>query len=456
MKELDSRLYIPREKGTPGPTSRGEDSDYSRVVGLVAAAMFIALVLLGPIMTVRQAGEADSFGGLRQFGYLLALGLAGYSLRSKRLGWKSFVIPIPIMILMGWCWISVIWAIDTDASVRRVFLTSTVILTVFWLVRAVDYERLLTTIRIALAILLVVNFLTVLFDPSTGIQINADVGSTGVFWRGIMSHKNFAGPTCALTIILFLFDATKIDWRIRAATIFGSAIFLINSISKTSMGMLGAGIIAAYILKKFAGRRRVFLIVGLIFLIFCFYVATTASPELVTQFINDPKKFTGRGLIWLALVRYSADHPMLGAGFESFWNINAESPIYQYGMGFTQLVTEGHMGYLDLLVTLGYPGLILVVIAMVAWPLARLFATATAVIEQAGLVCAILVFAIGQNFTESTMLERDNIVGVFMLVAIAILYTLPIGMSARSSNSKDAARDVLRTMQKRRRRTIPV
>jgi O-antigen ligase len=455
MEGLDTRLFIPREKSSLARLRLPGAGERHDLAGQVGGVLFLVLVLLGPIMTFHTADEGESFSALRQGGYLLALALSGYCLQAKAEGWTAFLLPAPIFLVLGWCWASVFWALDPDTSLRRVFLTTTVVFSAFWLVRGLGYDRFIGQIRIGLAILLVVNFLAVFFLPVVGIQIEVGRTSSGVFWRGIMADKNFAGAVCALTILVFLFDAAGIDLRRRLTVIILACAFLVQSISKTSIGMVVTAAVATWIFKRFDGRRRIFLVLGTLLIAIIAFSVMSASPDGIRQYTSDPTLFTGRGLIWMALLRYSAEHPLLGAGFESFWNIGSVSPIHQYGIGFTTLVTVGHMGYLDLLVTIGYPGLVLAVFAMVIWPMVRLFGTSNAVIERASLVCALLVFSIGHNFTESSLFERDAFVGVFMMFAIAILYSLPGGVGRRSARRADAGAEVMRTLR-RRKRTIPV
>jgi O-antigen ligase len=457
MSGLDTRLFIPRE----GPALArlrmpGADQRHDWA-GLVAGMLFFVLVLLGPIMTFHDADQGDSYSGLRQGGYLVALTLAGYCLWARQGGWRLFILPLPLVAVLLWCWISVGWAIDSDASVRRVFLTTTVVFTAFWLVRGLGYERLIALVRIVLALLLVVNFVSMFAIPTTAIQIETGRIGAGTFWRGVMAHKNFAGAFCALTILIYLFDAATVNWRMRILVILGSAFFLSMSVSKTSMAMAMAATVAGGIFQRFDGRKRVFLVIGTLTVTVIGYLFLSSVPDLLLRYAINPQSFTGRGQIWMGLLRYSADHPLLGAGFGSFWNIGEESPIYQYGTGFAKVVTVGHMGYLDLLVTIGYPGMILAVITLFIWPMVRLFAVSDRMVERASLVCALMVFGIGHNFTESSLLERDAIVGVFILLAIAILYTLPTRLSSGSRKRREAGSDVMRTMRKRRRKsTVPV
>jgi O-antigen ligase len=158
------------------------------------------------------------------------------------------------------------------------------------------------------------------------------------------------------------------------------------------------------------------------------------------------------------LFHYAQDHLWTGAGFGSFWNVGDESPVYKYGQGFSTLVAVGHNGYLDLLVTVGLPGLMLAVIAVFIWPMMRMLTTHSLRPAKGGLICALLVFCIGHNFTESSLLDRDALTGMVAILVVGfILYaTQGRGSSSRSRKrsrkQSEAGDELLQTMKTRRSR----
>jgi O-antigen ligase len=129
---------------------------------------------------------------------------------------------------------------------------------------------------------------------------------------------------------------------------------------------------------------------------------------------------TGRVEIWPYLFNYAKDHPFTGSGYGSFWNIGENSPVYQYTKNWVSELGNGHNGYIDLLVQIGVPGLVLAVIATIISPAVRLLSTNVAGRSQLALLVAMLVFCAGHNMTESSLLERDTIIEVFLMFTIAL------------------------------------
>jgi len=240
-----------------------------------------------------------------------------------------------------------------------------------------------------------------------------------------------------MCMLLFLFDAKHIYLWIRGAVLLAASFFLYRSVSKTSMGMavLAAGIGYGYnILSR---RLRVLLIpVGIV--VIC-VVATFVSAYLdsLSNTYLSPTAFTGRGQIWAALLRYLQDHPLLGSGFGSFWNVGDSSPIFIYGHGYVTTVTVGHSGYLDLMCQVGVPGMLLIVAAVMVWPLIQIISSERISVEKGSLLCAMVLFCMGHNVTESSLFERDALTGMFAIfVAAFATYSLPKSRSRSSSNSQ--------------------
>ncbi|EIZ79020.1 exopolysaccharide production protein [Novosphingobium sp. Rr 2-17] len=394
---------------------------------IFAGLLFVVLVLIGPILTFNEgtSGAAQFTGEgsvQRQIGYLVALGLVIYgALRAGR-GYKALFVPWPIALALAWCWLSLIWAIDPGVAVRRLTLTTLVVWSTFILIQGASYKQALMLLRVAMLAALIGNYLTVLLDPPVGIHLMLDsqvptsiVGN----WRGFMVHKNFAGAATAICILLFVFDASSIKPWIRASVFAAALFFLYKTQSKTSAGMVVAAMLIGWVYLAFDTSLRRFAVPLLMVIAAVLLLLDSAYQDFAVRNFLNSQAFTGRGYIWSAMLRFASANLVTGAGFGSFWNIGSASPIYDYGQGFVREVTVGHNGYLDLLVTIGLPGLLLVVFAAIIWPTWKLL-TGKILPERGALSVALLVFCVGHNMTESSLFERDSLIGVILMAAIAI------------------------------------
>ena len=87
-------------------------------------------------------------------------------------------------------------------------------------------------------------------------------------------------------------------------------------------------------------------------------------------------------------------------------------------------MTEGHNGFLDLAATIGIPGLILVLALVVVWPLVRLLGSEAASGQRGAMLLAVMVFCIAHNGTESSLMDRDTILQVMLMLTIALIWSV--------------------------------
>jgi exopolysaccharide production protein ExoQ len=419
----------------------------------LALIALIALVMLGPLMTIVEGTAAGEGSIERQVGYILILGLTLYAIRPTATRASLIAFTWPLLITFAWCWLSLTWAIDPGVAVRRVFLTTLVAWMTFSLVRHAGYQLSADILRYSLLISVLISYVVVVADPMIGVHLFRESEMPTALlgnWRGFLGHKNFAGAVCALCIIMFLFDAKHIPRMIRAVAVVAAAYFLFKSQSKTSVGMLVLASLGGLIFELVNQRLRRYLIPMLTVGGSLAWFLTSAYADIVTSNFLSPRAFTGRGQIWSTLLRYSADHPILGAGFGSFWNIQKQSPVFEYGQGYVTMIFIGHSGYIDQLVTVGIPGVALMVFAMAGWPLARLLVSDRIPKGQGALIAAMLMFCIGHNVTESGLFERDGIVSTMFFFAVAFAHYATLG-DKRVAASKQDGDDVMRALRKRAR-----
>ena len=64
-------------------------------------------------------------------------------------------------------------------------------------------------------------------------------------------------------------------------------------------------------------------------------------------------------MIWQFIIDQWLTRPFLGFGYGSFWAVGFQSPNLSASYEFIRLLTQGHNGYLDLLLVLGVLGTVL-------------------------------------------------------------------------------------------------
>lgn len=405
--------------------ARGSVPKWGTVLSQVAFAILLLLASTGPWMTNEGS---ETLSRVREAGYVAVLLAALIAIHPWRKPNRLLLLPWPHVIALGWCAISLTWALEPSVGLRRLVLTAIVLWSLFALTRQLGHARSVTIVRIVLITLLVANYVAVLAYPEIGIDRSPEAGLTNT-WRGIMSQKNFAGITCAMTVLLFAFDAASIRLPLRITAIAAAGLFLFFTDSATSIGMCIAALALGGLLTwrmTQAGALRIlnpswaWLPLGIIAALFAHMAL---NPRVYLDQLANPAGFTGRTQIWSALVRAYADRPWLGIGYGSFWDLGSQGPITAYATGWVTKVSQGHNGYLDMLAQVGAPGTLILLFAALVWPMQRLLRGIDHPVRVLG--ATMLFFCLGHNFTESSLFDRDALGQVFLLFATSLLWMAP-------------------------------
>jgi O-antigen ligase len=228
----------------------------------------------------------------------------------------------------------------------------------------------------------------------------------------------------AITVLVFFFSAWD-ERRLWDALICVAAfVFTVMTQSKSSLLLLPIAL-AAGAIYRLAWRTALDRLIATVVL--GLMVVSVASFVLVDQgavarIFSDPEGFTGRSEIWQAELSFIRDHPYLGAGFGSFADTGALSPLRNYmSSNWVGTVAHGHNAYLQLYVTIGGIGLALAVVALIVLPLVAFWRGTATQVTQLSMLFAIFVFMALHNFLESDFLEGDGPAWVAFLLMLAAL-----------------------------------
>ncbi|HEX7727096.1 MAG TPA: hypothetical protein VF410_11125, partial [Rhizomicrobium sp.] len=167
------------------------------------------------------AGEGDL---VRQILYLLFFAII-FIVAIQREGWRAIDSVPPILaLLLLWCGLSALW---TEAppmiTIRRVGLEVIVVLSVMLSVNALGADRAFRVLRLVLALVLIVNWLSIPIVPQAVHLADETDPSIVGDWRGLYFHKNITGAVCALSAMAFLYyairDKSRTDWILLIATL---------------------------------------------------------------------------------------------------------------------------------------------------------------------------------------------------------------------------------------------
>jgi O-antigen ligase len=191
-------------------------------------------------------------------------------------------------------------------------------------------------------------------------------------WRGVFPHKNDAGATMVLFIFIGFYVARTRSFALGGLIVVLSAVFLAFTQSKTAIGVLPLALLLAAII----GHTRkpalgIFLVVGILLIFNLSSIGTVLFEPMrkLMEAVMPDATFTGRTEIWQLGVQAVAQRPITGYGYSTFWG----TPEVVYGMGdaitWANAATDAHNAYLNLALTIGIPGMLLVVAWVVILPI---------------------------------------------------------------------------------------
>jgi O-antigen ligase len=408
----------------------------ARCMGFIATVL-VLWVSLRPFPDLSDPGIGDADKGKLAATYVtlgifsvVAVALTAFQ-HAK--AFRSFITPTFLM-LCCWMCINTIFSHDFGISSQRLILSCSVIALAASLLLLPDSQAELDLwLSAAALIFLALCYLGVMLAPSLSIHTARDTIEPQLAgdWRGPLGHKNVAAPIMAMLVFVGLYLASRRAVIAGVLTASLAGLFLISTGGKSAMALCAFALVLSFLVVAI---RSLLLRACLCFLpLVCLNLLTVGSvfSERLSGFVKllpFDATFTGRTDIWEFAMSSLALRPLLGYGFAAFWGTDSiENLIQNDQIEWAATASHSHNGYLDSALTMGYPGLALIIVIFVIAPLKN-FSTATRFGNDeplAKLFLRIWLFGIYLSSMESFLLDRADpiwftfLVGVFGLHYIA-------------------------------------
>lgn len=421
-------MTVPYTAYQPAITSR---SRAAVLVAIVIPALTLAYPLL--IWPLLYAAPIDRVSSLAPpvaelasqplnrlwFPPLLLLALAAF-LGSRRAVPREYLGPLAALgALAVLALVSAAWALDPLLSLKRLVMQVCIAGSVLFSVLALDRPRsALEPIFWLFAGVIAINVAVVVSTPP------GPIGHEGIY-----AQKNTLGAVAAMAIIFFGWRTSTGGLVGRFAALIGIAcclFLLIESQSKTSAALVVLVPILTLAIAVFchplrmAGGLVVVASAILFWIMWTVYAANTgtSAQEVFGAVTGDPT-LTGRTEIWAFSADYVRNAPLLGYGFQSFWNIGPASPNLAEAPSFIAKMPNSHNGYVDMALQLGFAGLaiFLLLVFALANETGRLLRQDT---RLGALMIALLVFCILHNFLETQWFEGFAAGGILFMLVLSI------------------------------------
>jgi O-antigen ligase len=282
---------------------------------------------------------------------------------------KTFIgahpaISLVMVLFLGWALVSYAWAEDQAAVLNSVFRYGLAVALVLVVFTAVQKERDVTLIVVALVLGAVGAALYGFLNPAPvefgQIQrLSGSLGNANELARALAMGVGLSGG-------LFAIAKTPLG---RGAALGAGGLCLIAILLTGSRGGLiamAAMLIAAVVLAK--GKRLALTLATLIIVLFAVGYIATAAPEQKERFLH-PGSGTGRIDIWTVGGRMVEAEPVSGVGAGNFTVSSVHYLLEPGSLPNSQYIADtpsvAHNMYLEVLAELGFPGAILFVVLII-------------------------------------------------------------------------------------------
>jgi len=362
----------------------------------------------------------------------VALAVRNHS-RFVRLTWPPHIICL--LAYLAFCGASVLWAFRPEVSFIRfmlqVVIVTSIVLPVMLADRTADIMR---GVFLCFALASMLNVFFVLLQSPMRYDNGEILGYPGYF-----SFKGILGECAAITFLLSVHEVLYPGLR-RALGIIGIVIASWLVFVSESKGSLGIAIIAPFLagLTLIVGKKmRISPAIVLLPIPLCYvllsYIPGVNIINRISWYLYGNYTLSGRTVIW-DFVRYELGRkPLLGWGFNSFWQVGPDGPNIVEGGGWIRQMPSGHSGYLDVMLELGYVGFPFLIIFIIA-TVHALGRVADRDPTRAWLLLSLALFVIMTNMIESVWMRGQDMQWLLFLIVVGEIgrYWGPFAPDGRS------------------------
>ena len=410
-----------------------------QVMDVVRGATFIGALLLAwislrPFVDLGNQQLKDTSTGNETLTYLAFGGMAVLAIvlamRDNMPGLATLLTPLHVLF-SGWIVATVALSLDPSTSIKRLALTACVIAAAAALMLLPkSLNELMRWFSIAALVLLAVCYLGILLAPHLSIHLATDIQEPQLAgnWRGSFGHKNVAASVMAMLVFLGIYIVRSGAWLSGAAIIGLASLFLLYAAGKSSLTLtlLVLALTSLTAVVRSFWLRAVMLLTPLV-LLNLLGVGTVMNEGLaeIAKMLPLDSSFTGRTDIWTFALQSLQLRLSTGYGFEAFWGTDAIRNVPE-GMEWAEYASHSHNGYIDTALSMGLPGLALLIAVLVIAPL-RNFHAADRGGNDGPLAMALLriwLFGLYLSSLESFFLDRADPTWFTFLLAVFGLHYL--------------------------------
>jgi O-antigen ligase len=357
---------------------------------------------------------------------LIALGLVVIISRGRKLG-EVVRASIPIWMYLAYCGLSASWSDYPDVTAKRWVRAVGDVVMVLVILTDEDWVMALKQVLKRVGFLVLpLSVLFIRYFPAYGRGYN--ISGTGTYWTGVTTDKNGLGMICLIFGLGALWRFSEIrkkregENQKKPLIAFGivsliTLYLLWESNSMTSISCFVMAVSLMFVTDRWDVARKpavVFSLAATAVGVSAFVLFGGGSSVLTA--IGRNPTLTGRTEVWHTVLQF-AESPVYGAGYEGFWLghrlVDIGNATHSPG------IQEAHDGYLEIYLNLGWIGLSLLAVIIVA-AFRRVAIGLRQAPNIARLMLAYFVLGLIYNFTEAGFKMQNPVWIFFLLAAMAV------------------------------------
>lgn len=381
----------------------------------------IEYVLLFTLLLSYSEYLFNFYNGIQFFEYskyIISMYFVIYLIFNFEQNMKLMSKNILLIIFLIYALSSVLWTNDYSNLSKVISLLVNFSISLF-IVQKFSLINFLRFLRYFFFFILVSSYISVFLFPEIGIDIGVHAGS----WNGVFAQKNRTGIVLVYSLltssVLILAEnkIKKIDVISSTLTIF--FVFNTNSSTAILISILIVIVTLSYVLVlKTQSSVRVLTIFIISIAIITTYFYYEKLIYGITQFTGKDLTLTGRTYIWSYLLETNTGiEKLFGNGYGYYWSLHNMN-LYEFYNAIGFITTTAHNGFIDIILDLGYVGLVLflliMMISILTYSYNIIFKNMSPILLWPLLV---LVCMIPYNFSESLFISYNSLTIIFIFAS---------------------------------------
>jgi len=392
-------------------------------------AMQGAIPFIAPAQSLEMTGSAPT--GLTTIGGIASQAVANtlivaLILRRPRLVLNR-IAGLPWLILPGLLAVlaiaSAAWSLDPLLTLRRSLPFALAGLFGLWFAARFSPVRQFTILRVTMIALAFATVAIVVLAPSIGLDHTPGHAAD---WQGVFTQKNACGRMMVLATAVLLCDGTRRLLRPGRLAMLALFVFVLVMSGSRGAWMIEVALLLLWLLLLVARRagQRIRLVLAVLTPLVSIglgAVLILGSHQLAPLLGRD-LTLTGRTAIWVQVVQFILQRPLLGYGYDAFWR-GMQGPSFQVAAAVHFIVAHAHNGFLEIALELGAAGFLLFLLSWLRgwsklWHLWQRGA-----IDRIAWPLAILVLIALYDLDENTLLINNGLFWILYVTALTSIET---------------------------------